>query len=174
VVTKLTRRLVRELLETIILAVVLAFILRGFVAETFIVDGYSMEPSLHNGERLLVNKLAYRLGEPERGDIVVFRFPLDPSRDFIKRVIGLPGDEIEVRGNRVFVNGQPLSEDYILPDQDPVSFPNLRVPAGELFVMGDNRGNSDDSRIFGPVKIDLVKGQAMFVYWPFSNFRILP
>ena len=99
--TKLTRRLVRELLETIILAVVLAFILRGFVAETFIVDGYSMEPSLHNGERLLVNKLAYRLGEPERGDIVVFRFPLDPSRDFIKRVIGLPGDEIEVRGNRV-------------------------------------------------------------------------
>ncbi len=167
------KQFLRESAETVIIALVLALLIRGFLVESFLVQGYSMEPTLHDGERLLVNKLAYRLEAPERGDIVVFRYPLNPKRDFIKRVVGTPGDTIEIRHNQVFLNGQPLKEDYILPDRYPRNYQPVTVRPGTVYVLGDNRGNSEDSRIFGVVPIENIKGRAFLVYWPVSELEVI-
>lgn len=164
----------REVLETILIALVLAFLVRTFVVESFMVDGRSMQPTLQHHERLFVNKIVYRIGSPTRGDIIVFRYPKDPSRDFIKRVIGLPGDEIEIRrGGALYVNGEYYDEAYIL-EEDPRGYLLTEIPDGEYFVMGDNRRNSEDSRFFGTVPIGNIKGKALLVYWPLADLRTLP
>jgi signal peptidase I len=162
----------REVLETILIALVLAFLVRTFVVESFMVDGRSMQPTLQHHERLFVNKLVYRIGSPDRGDIIVFRYPKDPSRDFIKRVIGLPGDEVEIRRGVLYINGEAYAEPYILED-DPRGYLATEIPEGEYFVMGDNRRNSEDSRFFGTVPIANIKGKALLVYWPVSDFKVL-
>ena len=126
---------------SILIAVVLAFFIRYFVVELYLVDGPSMRPTLQSRERLVVNKFIYRFRAPERGEVLVFRYPKDPSRDFIKRVIAVPGDTIEIKDGRVFVNQQLMNEPYIL-SKTRGDYPLATVPAGHIFVMGDNRNNS--------------------------------
>lgn len=165
-------RLLREFVETVLVAVLLALVVRAFVVESFEVQGHSMEPTLHDGERLLVNKFIYRFADPAPGDIVVFRYPLGTDRDFIKRVIAGPGQRVRIEEGRVFVDGRPLDEPYVLR-RDGYSMPEREVPPGHLFVLGDNRANSEDSRIFGFVPLHLVVGKAMLVYWPPEGARLL-
>jgi signal peptidase I len=166
---------IKDWVVSILIAVVLAFFIRYFIVELYMVEGPSMRPTLMNGERLVVNKFLYRFKEPQRGEIVVFKYPRDPSRDFIKRVIGVPGDTIELKDGRVFVNGQLQNETYIL-EKTRGSYPLATVPAGHIFVMGDNRNNSEDSRFrdVGFVSYDLVKGKAIVVFWPLDHMKSLP
>lgn len=165
-------RPLRELLETVVVAVALALIVRGFVVESFLVQGTSMEPTLHHGDRLLVYKLGYRFRQPEYGDIIVFRYPLDPNRDFIKRVIAVAGDRVRIQEGVVYRNGEQLTETYIRA-RDNSNMPERIVPPGSVFVMGDNRTNSEDSREFGFVDRSLIIGEAIVVYWPFDGLRII-
>jgi signal peptidase I len=156
-------RFVIDVLETLVLSVVL-FALINAVSARIRVDGYSMEPTLHSGEFVIVSKLSYGLGSPERGDIIVFHFPRDPEQEYIKRVIGLPGDEVEISGGLVSVNGQVLDEPYIAAP--PVYESSWIVAEDSLFVLGDNRNNSSDSHNWGSVPNDNIVGKALFVYWP--------
>ena len=134
-----------------------------------------MRPTLINGERLVVNKFIYRFQQPTKGEVIVFRYPRDPSRDFIKRVIAVAGDTIEIKDGRVFVNGQLQNEEYIL-EKTRGSYPLSTVPEGHIFVMGDNRNNSEDSRFrdVGFVSLDMVKGKAIMVFWPLDQLKQLP
>jgi len=168
-----TRKMVREVVETILIAVVLALVVRGFVVETFVVLGPSMDPTLQDLERLFVNKIVYRLHEPTRGDIVVFAYPRDPTRDFIKRVIGLPGETVEIRDGRVFIDGSFIEEPYVVYADSYGDYGTVTVPTGHVFVMGDNRRNSEDSRYFGPVPLVNLRGKAFLIYWPVSLFGLI-
>jgi signal peptidase I len=131
-----------------------------------------MEPSLHEGQFVVVNRLAYRWNEAERGDIIVFRFPLNPSRRFIKRVIGLPGNTITIRGGDVYIDGQVLDEPYLAAT--PRYDGEWVIGPDELFVLGDNRNNSSDSQNWGPLPIEEIIGKAVLVYWPPSEAGIIP
>ncbi|CAH0122128.1 MULTISPECIES: signal peptidase I [unclassified Paenibacillus] len=177
-----------EWAKAIGIAVVLVVVIRWFVFAPFIVDGPSMEPNFETGERLIVNKLLYDFRMPQRGEVVVFHVP-DEGRDFIKRVIGLPGDTVKVEGDDVYVNGEKVNEYYI---QDAIeqsnqegrlynsylNFPNGEVPdgtvpEGKIFVMGDNRSNSKDSRSIGYVDIKEVVGRADLIFWPIQKVTIV-
>lgn len=199
------RRIGRELVETVILAVLIFFAVKA-VIQNFKVDGASMEPSLQDNQYLLVNKAIYfRLDmdrvhdflpfipgdngndrhlfrAPRRGDVIVFRYHLDPSRDFIKRVIGVPGDTVEVKDGTVFINGAPLKEDYIKETPNYTYGPRT-VPEGHYFVLGDNRRNSSDSHAWGAncapeqncdfVPEENIIGQAWVTYWPFDDLGLI-
>ena len=166
---------VKDWVVSILIAVVLALFIRYFIVELYLVEGPSMRPTLVHSERLVVNKFLYHFRTPERGEIIVFRYPRDPSRDFIKRVIGLPGDMIEVKQGQVYRNGELLKEPYIL-EMTRGNFPATKVPEGHLFAMGDNRNNSEDSRFadVGMVPFDLIKGKAILIFWPLDKLRTLP
>ena len=140
--------------------------------QNFRVEGFSMEPTLHTNEYLFVNKLAYVVGEPQRGDIVVLRFPLDPRRDFVKRIIGLPGEEVEVRGGYVYINDRPLLEPYI-KDRPAYHYGPARVPPNDYFVLGDNRNNSDDSHVWNWLPREYLIGKAWVAYWPIQAWGVL-
>ncbi len=163
------KRFLLDLLETVGLAVILFLVINAISARVR-VDGFSMLPTLQNGEFVLVNKLAYRFGEPERGDIIVFRSLVAPE-DLIKRVIGLPGDTIMVEGGAVSINGTVINESYIAAA--PYYSGTWEVPPGNLFVMGDNRNDSSDSHSWGFLPMENVVGKAVLVYWPFNNFMVL-
>ena len=163
-------RFVIDVVETLILSIVL-FAAINMVSARIRVDGASMEPTLQSGEFVIVNKLAYFFGDPEVGDIIVFHFPRDPDQEYIKRIIGLPGDRVEVKNGEVFVNDQILDEDYIAAA--PVYNEVWEVPADSLFVLGDNRNNSSDSHSWGSVPLDFVIGKATFIYWPPTEWGIL-
>jgi signal peptidase I len=165
-------RTVKDAVETLVLALILTLVIRGFLMESFLVQGHSMEPTLHHGERLLVSKLLYRFREPERGEIVVFRYPRDNRTDFIKRVLALPGDKVEIRLGRLYINDQPVEEPYVY-HAGMFTMPPLVVPEGQVFVLGDNRTNSEDSRVFGPVDLENVKGKAFVVFWPLPRIHVL-
>lgn len=154
----------RELIETLLLTLVI-FLLIRFAVQNFRVEGFSMEPNFHDGQFLLVNKVEYMLHYPERGDVIVFRFPINPSRDFIKRVIGLPGERVEIINGNVFINGDPLPEDYP-HNQGTYNYGPVTVGADELFVLGDNRNNSSDSHSWGMVPDKNTIGKAWLTYWP--------
>jgi signal peptidase I len=160
----------REVLETVVLAG-LIFALINLVSVRVQVESISMQPTLYAGEFVLVNKLAYKFGEPQRGDIIVFEQTFDPEEPYIKRIIGLPGDTVEIRGGRVYVNGNLLHEPYI--KDSPRYEDSWVVPEGQLFVLGDNRNNSSDSHIWGFVSLDQVIGRAEAVYWPVSEWELL-
>jgi signal peptidase I len=189
------KSVVREYFETIVIAVVLALFMRTFVVQAFKIPTGSMEPNLLIGDHLLVNKFVFAptvssveqavlpMAAIRRGDIVVFKYPEDPERDFIKRVIGLPGETIELRDHLIHVNGRALEEPYahylprseggaggeITSDDVRERYGPVVVPAGSLFVMGDNRDNSQDSRYWGFLPKDNIKGKALMIYWSFDG-----
>lgn len=162
----------REIVETVLVALVIALLIRHFIVEVFVVEGHSMEPTLHHGERLLVNKFIYRFRAPQRGDIIVFRYPYGSGRDFIKRVIAVGGDRVEARDDVVYVNGKPLDEPYLRYRHTGTWAPRV-IPPGFLWVMGDNRDNSEDSRVFGEISLQYVKGKAFLRFWPFQRWSTL-
>lgn len=156
-------RFIVDVLETLILSVIL-FAAINAVSARIRVDGSSMEPTLHTGEFVIVNKLTYKLGKPEIGDVIVFHFPKDPEQEYIKRVIGLPGDQVVISNGKVLVNDRPLDENYIAAP--PAYEATWDVPEEAVFVLGDNRNNSSDSHNWGHVPLTYVVGKAVFVYWP--------
>ena len=161
-----------EVAETIVIAVVAVFIVRSFIAQPFLVSGSSMEPSFNNGNYLLVDELTYHFRNPERGEVIVFKYPKDPSTFFIKRVIGLPGETVKIENGQVEIykdgTTQVLQEPYILQKTDVTSFEKT-LGAGEYFVMGDNRNFSFDSRSWGPVPEKDLVGVVRFRLWPFNE-----
>jgi signal peptidase I len=189
------KSVVREYFETIVIAVVLALFMRTFVVQAFKIPTGSMEPNLLIGDHLLVNKFVFAptvssvertilpMADIRRGDIVVFKYPEDPERDFIKRVIGLSGETIELREHRIHVNGRAIEEPYahylprpaglgngeITPDDVRERYGPVVVPAGSVFVMGDNRDNSQDSRYWGFLPKENIKGKALMIYWSFDS-----
>lgn len=172
-----------EWAKAIVIALLLAGAVRYFLFAPIVVDGESMMPTLHNHDRMIVNKLSYDVGNPDRFDIVVFH--ATPQKDFIKRVIGLPGDHIEYHNDTLYVNGDKVAEPYLKPYKKKVNgnltydfklqdvIGQKTVPEGELFVMGDNRRRSKDSRIIGTVPIDEMLGQAAVLFWPISDFKFV-
>jgi signal peptidase I len=166
------KKLVIEIIGTL-LAGVLIFILINISVQYSIVEGSSMEPNLHNGQRLLINKIAY--SNPQRGDIIIFPPPhvADPDKDFIKRIIGLPGEVIEIKDGIVYINGSPLDEPYI-EDNAGINLALTVVPDGEYFVLGDNRGNSQDSRFGWTVPGESIVGKAWLSIWPPKDWGLAP
>jgi signal peptidase I len=150
-----------------------AFIIM-FLYQPVRVEGTSMLPMLEDQDRLFVNKLAYRVGEIKRGDVVVFLYPHDHTKSYIKRVIGLPGERVRIEQGQVYVNGKELVEDYVpLRFEDSRSVGTMVLKPGEYWVMGDHRSISSDSRDFGPVERDLIYGKAAFVYWPMDQAGVV-
>jgi len=167
--TSAWKQVLRDLLETIILAVVLFFAINAVSARVR-VDGFSMRPTLQDGEYVLVNRLAFITGLPDRGDIIVFQSPLN-KQDLIKRVIGLPGETIRIFDGQVIVDGQTLTEPYIAAA--PVYNGEWRVPVDQLFVLGDNRNDSSDSHAWGLLPAENVIGKAILIYWPPPEWGVL-
>jgi len=161
----------RDIIEVIALALIIFFVVQ-LTVQNYNVQGISMVPGLNNGEYVFVNKLSYLSHDPDRGDVIVFHWPLDTSVDFIKRVIGLPGDTIATDSTTVRVNGVLLNEPYISQASNPAA-KVWKVPANEYFVMGDNRPQSDDSRDWGFVPRSYIIGKAVLVYWPLGNWQII-
>ena len=185
----------RELPGLIIVALVLALVIKSFLIQAFFIPSESMVPTLQVGDRVLVNKVILNFRDPRRGEIVVFEnpnlieedrnplaafwhwiteglgFTSDPDKDFIKRVIGLPGDTVEVKGGRVFIDGKRLDEPYLPRNRDRSDHPPVTLGEHQFFVMGDNRANSQDSRQFGPIQEDKVVGKAFIILWPPSRFE---
>lgn len=164
----------KDWIVSIAAAIAVALLIRTFIVELYVVDGPSMRPTLQHEERLVVNKFIYYVRDPKKGEVVIFRYPRDPSRDFIKRVIATAGDTIEIKDGRVYVNDQLLREDYIL-EKTRTEYPKVTIPEGTIFVMGDNRNNSEDSRFpdVGFVPLNLVKGEAVLVFWPVDELKTL-
>ena len=156
-----------DVLQTLVLAVIF-YVGINILSVRIRVDGTSMEPTLHSGAYVLVNKLSYRVGQPAYGDIIVFYYPRDPGQEYIKRVIGLPGDSVDVVDGMVYVNDRLLDEPYITAA--PMYPGSWTVPQDSLFVFGDNRNNSSDSHTWGPLPISYVVGKGILVYWPPSDW----
>ena len=163
-------------LRDLMVSVLIAAVVILFLYQPVRVEGTSMMPGLIDQERIFINKFAYRFGisDIQRGDTVVFWYPSDPSKSFIKRIIGVPGDKVLVTDGRVFVNGVALDEPYVPGDyRDHVSTPQKVVPLGEYFVLGDHRSSSNDSRMWGTVPRRYIYGKASFVYWPLDRLGLL-
>ena len=159
-----------EFLHDLSVAVLFCFFLITFVAQAFRVQGTSMEPLLEDGERIVVNKFVYRFRPIDRGDVVVFWYPRDPSVSFIKRVVGLPGDTVEIRSGRLLVNDVRVEEDYLKPAfRDNDSYSAVTVPKGFYYVLGDHRNSSNDSRSWGEVPERYIYGRAVFRFWPVAR-----
>ena len=164
-------RLLREALETLVLSLVIFGVINTLSARIR-VESVSMQPTLYARDFVIVNKLAYRLGEPSRGDVIVFRYPPAPEQEpYIKRIIGLPGDQVHITGGKVYINGVALAEPYLKVATNQGG--EWVVPSGSLFVMGDNRNSSSDSRAWGMVPFENVIGKALVVYWPPGKWGLL-
>ncbi len=162
--------LFREVVETILLAAIV-FLLVNAVTGRFRIDGMSMESTLHDGEYVIIDRISYKLHPPERGDVIVFR--RDGRKDYIKRVMALPGETIEIRNGQIFINGQPIVETY-LPELGAYSMEPRLVGPDEYFVLGDNRNNSSDSHNWGPVLFSAIDGKAWLIYWPPQDWGFVP
>ncbi|MEN8172168.1 MAG: signal peptidase I [Chloroflexota bacterium] len=156
-----------DVFETLLLAAIL-FIGINAVSARVRVDGSSMEPSFHHGEFVVVNRLAYKLGTYNIGDVVVFHYPRDPDQEYIKRIIGVAGDNIQISNGLVYLNAQLLNEPYIAAP--PRYNGSWNIPEGHVFVLGDNRNNSSDSHNWGPLQKENIIGRAIFIYWPLDEF----
>jgi len=168
------RHEIRVWIRDLLIAIGLALVIIVFLYQPVKVEGTSMAPLLSDQERIFINKFVYRFEPIERGDVVVFWYPLDRSKSFIKRVLALPGETIEIRRGAVYVNGQMVPEPYVPPQYaDVTDFGPVRVPQGSFFVMGDHRISSNDSRVFGPVASQYIYGRAVFAYWPVDHFGSL-
>ena len=151
---------------------ILSLLTVNFIGRVSIVKGSSMEPEIHTDERILINLFVYRFDKPSRGDIIVFRYPLDPGREYIKRVVGISGDKVAIKNGSVYINGTLLQEHYVKL-QDHGNMGIKTIPDNHLFVMGDNRINSDDSRVFGFLPAANVRGKAFVVFWPLDRLRLI-
>ena len=165
------KSMIRELLETVISAGIIAFIIITFIGQVTVVRGASMEPTLHNNERLIANKISYRFETPERGEIIIFRPPLEIKRNYIKRIVGIPGDKIEIANGEIYLNDKKLEESYV-KNRSYENMPTTIVPDNSFFVLGDNRPNSSDSRYWGFVPRKNVVGKAWVIFWPLNEIRI--
>ncbi len=170
------KSVVREWIEAIVIALILALVIRTFVVQAFKIPSGSMLPTLQIGDHILVNKFIYKFSDIERGEIIVFKFPKDEKRDFIKRVIALPGEKFQVKHRQVLINDKPIKEAYAFHEDDSGSFfyPRdnfgpITIPEGKVFVMGDNRENSMDSRFWGMLDIKKVRGKAFVIYWSWNS-----
>jgi signal peptidase I len=177
------KSVIRQYTEAFLIAILLALVIRTFVVQAFKIPSGSMLPTLQIGDHLLVNKFIYWFTDAQRGDIIVFKFPQDEGRDFIKRVIALPGDKVEVRGKQVYVNDKPVQESYAVhldpsmqenPHSPRDNFAPVQAPPGQLFMMGDNRDYSMDSRFWGFLDIKKIKGKAFIIYWSWDRERFRP
>ncbi|MBW2036139.1 MAG: signal peptidase I [Deltaproteobacteria bacterium] len=187
-----TKGIFRQYAEAILLAVILALFIRTFIVQAFKIPSGSMEPTLLIGDHILVNKFIYGIKlpfidktlipvtKPKRGDVVVFKFPEDPGKDFIKRVIGIPGDVVEIRDKKVYINHKPMLNTHCIHSDPHIvagkggrrdNFGPVKVPAHSLFVMGDNRDHSYDSRFWGFVDFSAVKGKAFIIYWSWDRYN---
>jgi signal peptidase I len=166
------RRSIFDFLKTLVIAFVLAQFVMISVAQAFQVEQYSMEPNLLPHDRVLVNKFIYHFRPPRSGEIVVLKPPTDPTRNYIKRVVATAGQRVEIRSGHVYVDSHPLAERY-LRVQTAGTYGPVVVPAHEVFVLGDNRGNSEDSRAFGFVPDRNLVGEAILIYWPPSRLEVL-
>lgn len=168
------RKSLREWSFVILIALGAAFGIRATLVQTYFIPSESMIPTLEVGDRLMVYKLAFNLGTVDRGDLVVFNRPPaladSAMKDFVKRVIGLPGEKVSAENGTLFLNGEPLDEPYLTPGLLTEDFPEVSIPEQHIFVMGDNRPNSRDSRSFGPVHEDLLVGEVFIRIWPFGDF----
>lgn len=192
---KTGKSVVREYVEAIVMALILALLLRAYVIEAFKIPSGSMIPTLLVGDHLLVNKMVYGIDlpfvddkvlvyrDPELGDIIVFKYPKDPGKNFIKRVIGTGGDKVEIKNKVVYINGMKVEIDNIQHSDEDVlpanmskrdNFGPIAVPEGKVFVLGDNRDDSHDSRYWGFVDLSEIKGKAMFIYWSWNGDRSRP
>ncbi|MFA5020471.1 MAG: signal peptidase I [Patescibacteria group bacterium] len=165
-----------EMVRVAIISLVIILPVRYFLIQPFYVKGASMEPNFYDHEYLIIDEISYRFNQPARGDIVVFKYPKDPKQYFIKRVIGLPGEKIKIQDNNIYVNGAKLNETY-LPEAVETILPlrgygDVALAADEYFLLGDNRNQSLDSRIFGPVKRDLIVGRTWIRGWPFGRITV--
>jgi signal peptidase I len=166
------RSLAREIIETLVLTALIFLALR-FAFQNFRIEGHSMEPSLHEGQFLIIQKLEYRFHSPERGDVIVFRSPQNVQKDFIKRIIGLPGEEVQIQDGQVTINGQPLEEPYVAVPAGGNYGPQIVGP-DQYFVLGDNRNNSSDSRSWGMLPVANIIGKAWVSYWPPPTWGPVP
>jgi len=168
------RRELRSWTRDLAVALGLALVIIIFLYQPVKVEGTSMAPLLSDQERIFINKFVYRFEPIGRGDVVVFWYPRDHSKSFIKRVVGLPGETIEVRSGRVYVDRKEWKEPYVPPNYlDDLSYPPVQIPDDSYFVMGDHRDSSNDSRVFGPVSRQNIYGKAVFAYWPVDHFGSL-
>ena len=166
------RKAAWEFVKTLVVAFLLAHFIMVSVAQAFQVEQYSMEPNLLPRDRVLVNKFIYRIRPPAPGEIIVLHPPTNADRNYIKRVVAVAGETVRINDGRVYVNGRPLREPYVHVTTTG-SYGPQAVPADEVFVLGDNRGNSEDSRAFGFVPVSSIVGEAVVVYWPPQRFRVL-
>lgn len=169
-----------DFLETIVVALSIFVVVYLFFFQPHQVKGSSMEPNFHDNEYILTDKISYRFNQPQRGQVIIFKAPTNPDLDYIKRIIGLPGDTVKVTSGYVYVNGVKLNE-YYLHDQTSIlgngflkEGEAIKVPEGDYFVMGDNRPHSSDSREFGPIVKSAIIGKALIRYWPLSQFGVVP
>lgn len=166
-----------EWIKAIVIAVISVFIIKFFLFDVILIDGISMEPTLHDKDRVFVDIIGYKIGKPKHNDVIIFTPSIDKNSYYIKRVIGLPGDTVEIKNDRVFLNGKLLDEGYLAPDTVTKPFHDdtltIKVPEGTVFVLGDNRGSSEDSRDLrlGPVPIKSIKGRAVFRLYPFNDIK---
>jgi len=168
------RNEIRVWTRDLLIAIGLALVIIVFLYQPVKVEGTSMAPLLSDQERIFINKFVYRFEPIQRGDVVVFWYPLDHSKSFIKRVVGLPGESVEIRQGAVYVDGKVVREPYVPPQYEDLSdFGPVRVPPDNYFVMGDHRISSNDSRVFGPVASRFIYGRAVFAYWPVDHFGSL-
>lgn len=167
-------RALRSWVRDLFFSISISLFIILFVYQPVKVEGGSMEPGLQDQERIFINKLAYRLGDIERGDIIVFHYPRDPRKSFIKRVIGLPGDRVRVFDGHVYLNGRLMQEPYV-PEEflDSRAYPEVKVPPDSYYVLGDHRSMSNDSRDIGPVARSYIYGKAVFSYWPMEKVGLL-
>jgi len=157
----------------VILVAILVVIFYYTLGQFFVVKGVSMEPNFHGGEWLLVSKISHHLHQPRRGEIIVFYFPGTQQDKYIKRIIGLPGEKVVIKNNKVFINGRALYEGYLSKGEKTKGQVDVRLEEGEYFVMGDNRDQSNDSRVWGPLPRERIIGQAVYLFYPLAEKRVI-
>jgi signal peptidase I len=164
-------RTVIEIVVIVAAAFAIAMLVQAFLVKPFTIHQVSMEPTLDESDRILINRVTYHFREPKNGDVVVFHSPVTAGEDLVKRVVAVGGDKVEVSGGKLYVNGVEQTEPYLLEQGFAGEYPETLIGVGQLFVMGDNRNNSGDSRFFGPISQKLVMGCAFVVYWPIGHWR---
>jgi len=162
-----------EFVKVLIISVAIVLPIRAYVAQPFIVSGSSMEPNFHDGEYLVIDELSYQFRKPERGEVIVFRFPLNPREFFIKRIIGLPGETIQIENSKIIIDGSLLSEPYLPATFETAPDTKVTLLENQYFVLGDNRGHSSDSRVWGVLERSKMMGRALLRLWPLSRIGII-